>query len=100
MGSEEGKWSSSYDAKEEAAKVVGELRESFSSNKTRSYDWRASQLKNILKIADNHEQDILHALRSDLSKPEMDSLFSADFTRIHVAWTNLETEKLSSTIRH
>lgn len=69
MGSEE---ANAFDAKD-APKIAGELRESFASGKTRSYEWRASQLKTILKILDNHEQDMILALRSDLSKPEMES---------------------------
>lgn len=58
-----------FDAKE-ASKMVKELRSNFDSDKTRSYEWRKSQLKSLLKLTDYHEQDILRALHSDLSKPE------------------------------
>lgn len=58
---------------EEASETVNELRASFGSGKTRSYEWRFSQLKKIEKFADVHEQEIIDALSSDLSKPEMES---------------------------
>ncbi|KAH6782647.1 aldehyde dehydrogenase 3H1 [Perilla frutescens var. hirtella] len=47
-----------------------ELRAVYSSGKTRTYEWRVSQLKAMLKIALHHEKEILEALRSDLNKPE------------------------------
>lgn len=69
-------------AKEEAWRVAEELRASFASGKTRSYEWRRSQLTNLLKIADHHEQEIIEALRSDLSKPEFESYVQEVRTRI------------------
>ena len=61
-----------FEAKE-ASNMVEELRASFGSGKTRSYECRVSQLKTIMKIIDTHEQDIIQALRSDLSKPEIEA---------------------------
>ncbi|KAL6208300.1 hypothetical protein ACLB2K_019251 [Fragaria x ananassa] len=57
----------------EAAAMVEELRGSYRSGKTRSYEWRVSQLKKLEKITEFHEQEIVEALRSDLSKPETES---------------------------
>ncbi|OMO94969.1 Aldehyde dehydrogenase NAD(P)-dependent [Corchorus capsularis] len=58
----------------EAAKVVvKELRESFAAGKTKSYEWRVSQLKAILKMMEENEPQIIAALREDLSKPELES---------------------------
>lgn len=57
----------------DAAEVVTELRLSFGEGKTRSYEWRVSQLKALLKLAKYHEDEIIAALRSDLSKPETES---------------------------
>lgn len=54
--------------------VVEELRGSYASGKTRSYEWRVSQLENLLKLSSDHEQDIVDALRSDMSKPELESI--------------------------
>jgi len=50
------------------------LREAFGAGKTRSYEWRVSQLKSILKMTEDREQDIAEALRSDLAKPELESV--------------------------
>ncbi|XP_059631795.1 aldehyde dehydrogenase family 3 member H1 [Cornus florida] len=58
-----------FDA-EAAASVVKELRGTFASGKTRSYEWRVSQLKSMLKMTEDREKEIVDALRSDLSKPE------------------------------
>ncbi|PON73202.1 Succinylglutamate-semialdehyde dehydrogenase [Parasponia andersonii] len=61
-----------FEAKD-ASNMVEELRASFVSGKTRSYEWRASQLRSVVKIINAHEQDIIQALRSDLSKPELEA---------------------------
>ncbi|KAI5668667.1 hypothetical protein M9H77_18520 [Catharanthus roseus] len=57
----------------DAAEVMKELRETFASGKTKSYEWRVSQLKALIKLAEYHEGEIVEALRSDLSKPELES---------------------------
>lgn len=61
-----------FDA-ETAASLMKELRGTYASGKTRSYEWRVAQLKNLMKIVDDHEKDILDAIRADLSKPEQES---------------------------
>lgn len=58
---------------ESARLMMRELRETYSSGKTRSYEWRISQLNNLLKIAEFHEKEIVEALRSDISKPEFET---------------------------
>lgn len=59
---------------EEAASALAkELRATFASAKTRSYQWRVSQLKSLLKLTTSNEPAIVDALRSDLSKPELES---------------------------
>lgn len=50
--------------------AVAELRDVYSSGKTRTYEWRVSQLKALLKIALHHEKEIVEALNSDLGKHE------------------------------
>ncbi|PON73200.1 Aldehyde dehydrogenase NAD(P)-dependent [Parasponia andersonii] len=57
-----------------ASSLVNELRQSFASGKTRSYKWRVSQLKSVAKLVNDGERDIVDALRSDLSKPEFESV--------------------------
>lgn len=57
----------------DAAETMKELRGTYESGKTRSYEWRVSQLKGLLKLANFHEKEIVDALHSDLSKPELES---------------------------
>ncbi|XP_009379028.2 aldehyde dehydrogenase family 3 member H1-like isoform X2 [Pyrus x bretschneideri] len=61
-----------FDSKDALA-MVEELRASYNSGKTRSYEWRVSQLNNLVKVAEHHEQEIVDALHSDLSKPEFEA---------------------------
>ncbi|KAK8959178.1 Aldehyde dehydrogenase family 3 member H1 [Platanthera guangdongensis] len=58
---------------ENAGDVVSGLRESFGSGKTRSYEWRAAQLKGIIRMIDEKEEDIVAALKEDLSKPKLET---------------------------
>uniref|UniRef100_A0A9I9CZ22 Aldehyde dehydrogenase n=1 Tax=Cucumis melo TaxID=3656 RepID=A0A9I9CZ22_CUCME len=57
-----------------ATELVKELRAIFISGNTRSYEWRVSQLESLLKLCVDHEEDICDALRSDLSKPALESI--------------------------
>ncbi|XP_045809634.1 aldehyde dehydrogenase family 3 member H1-like [Trifolium pratense] len=59
---------------EAAASLVKELRLSFNSGKTRSYEWRISQLKAFLKMVVEQEDQIVEALRSDLAKPPLETV--------------------------
>ncbi|GAA0139369.1 dehydrogenase [Lithospermum erythrorhizon] len=53
--------------------MMKELRVTYASGKTRSYEWRVTQLKAILKICEHHEHEIVQALKVDISKPELES---------------------------
>ncbi|WOG92438.1 hypothetical protein DCAR_0311705 [Daucus carota subsp. sativus] len=64
---------------ESARVMMKELRETYSTGKTKSYEWRICQLNNLLKIAEFHEPEILQALHSDISKPEFESF-------VHEIW--------------
>lgn len=74
MGSEkeDGNSSSTFDTAA-ASELVEGLRGAFAAGKTRSYQWRESQLKGLLKMTEENEQEIADALRADLSKPELES---------------------------
>ncbi|KAI3977621.1 hypothetical protein MKX01_004154 [Papaver californicum] len=61
---------------ETASTLVKDLRKSFLSGKTKSYEWRVEQLKNICKMIDENEQEILDCLRIDLSKPQLEAFVS------------------------
>lgn len=45
-----------------------ELRETFNSGKTKDASWRRSQLKAILNLLKENEQDLFQALKQDLGK--------------------------------
>uniref|UniRef100_A0A0Q3NHN9 Uncharacterized protein n=1 Tax=Setaria italica TaxID=4555 RepID=A0A0Q3NHN9_SETIT len=51
----------------------GDLRASFAAGRTRPAQWRAAQLKGIVKMIDEKEADITAALHDDLAKPHMES---------------------------
>nr|KJB75338.1 hypothetical protein B456_012G037500 [Gossypium raimondii] len=61
---------------DKAAVLVNELRKTFNSGKTKSYEWRISQLESISKMIDEKEKEIVEALRKDLSKPELEAFLS------------------------
>ncbi|XP_058186488.1 aldehyde dehydrogenase family 3 member H1-like isoform X2 [Rhododendron vialii] len=61
---------------ERASALVKELRECFNTGKTKNYEWRVSQLENILKMIEQREKDILSALHKDLSKPQQEAFIS------------------------
>ncbi|XP_041008081.1 aldehyde dehydrogenase family 3 member H1-like [Juglans microcarpa x Juglans regia] len=64
-----------FDA-DKAALLVKEVRKSFNSGKTRSYEWRVSQLKSIEKMIEEKEMEITEALHKDLSKPAFEAFIS------------------------
>ncbi|XLT68710.1 hypothetical protein HN873_025149, partial [Arachis hypogaea] len=59
---------------EAASMVMKELRGSFRSGKTRSYEWRVSQVKALLKMVTDNEKQIIDALLSDLAKPPLETV--------------------------
>lgn len=61
---------------DKAAVLVNELRKTFNSGKTKSYEWRISQLESISKMIDEKEKEIVEALHRDLSKPELEAFLS------------------------
>ncbi|KAK1407755.1 hypothetical protein QVD17_39381 [Tagetes erecta] len=74
MASEEETKTSSpvFDA-EAASCLMKELRGTFIAGKTKSFEWRSSQLKSLLKMVEDSDKQICDALFSDLSKPEMEA---------------------------
>lgn len=58
---------------EAAERTAAELRESYNSGKTRRYEWRVTQLKNLCRLMDENESAIIDAIHSDLSKPEFEA---------------------------
>ncbi|XP_010437650.1 PREDICTED: aldehyde dehydrogenase family 3 member I1, chloroplastic-like [Camelina sativa] len=66
---------SAFDGKE-AALLVDELRNNFNTGRTKSYQWRISQLQNISRMLDEKEKCITEALNQDLSKPELEAFLA------------------------
>ncbi|XP_010432443.1 PREDICTED: aldehyde dehydrogenase family 3 member I1, chloroplastic [Camelina sativa] len=60
----------------EAALLVDELRNNFNTGRTKSYEWRISQLQNISRMLDEKEKCITEALYQDLSKPELEAFLA------------------------
>ncbi|KAG8091105.1 hypothetical protein GUJ93_ZPchr0011g28680 [Zizania palustris] len=58
---------------EEVVAVVEELRASFKAGRTRPAGWRAAQLRGLVRMIEEREEDISDALRADLAKPRMES---------------------------
>ncbi|XP_042431358.1 aldehyde dehydrogenase family 3 member H1-like [Zingiber officinale] len=56
-----------------AAELIAELRRGFASGRTRSYAWRAEQLKGIARMIEEKEAEIMTALHDDLAKPHLES---------------------------
>ncbi|WOL11841.1 aldehyde dehydrogenase family 3 member H1-like [Canna indica] len=56
-----------------ATELVAELRRTFASGRTRGFEWRAAQLKAIVRMIEEKETEITAALYEDLSKPGMES---------------------------
>ncbi|XP_054806829.1 aldehyde dehydrogenase family 3 member H1-like isoform X2 [Prosopis cineraria] len=61
---------------EEANFLVKDLRKSFNSGRTKSYEWRISQLESIAKMLAEKEKDIIEALHKDLAKPGFEAFIS------------------------
>ncbi|KAL6641646.1 hypothetical protein ACP70R_019827 [Stipagrostis hirtigluma subsp. patula] len=53
--------------------VARELRASFAAGRTRPAEWRAAQLRAIVRMIEERETDIGDALHADLAKPNMES---------------------------
>ncbi|KAF9610236.1 hypothetical protein IFM89_021429 [Coptis chinensis] len=67
---------------ESASVLVKELRKSFGSGVTKSYEWRVAQINSIIKMMDENESEIAEALAKDLSKPKFESLSPRSKTEI------------------
>jgi len=62
--------------------VVQKSRDAFNAGKTRSVDWRESQLKNLLRLYDENEEKFVAAMKQDLRKPRQESvMLEIEFVR-------------------
>ena len=65
--------------------LIGQLRETFESGRTRPLEWRREQLKGLLAMLTDHEDAFVTALKDDLGRPVMEA-FGADIgvSRLHI----------------
>ncbi|XP_027921146.1 aldehyde dehydrogenase family 3 member H1-like isoform X1 [Vigna unguiculata] len=61
---------------EKANLLVRDLRNCFDSGRTKSYEWRVSQLEAIFKLLKENEKEITEALYKDLAKPQFEAFVS------------------------
>jgi aldehyde dehydrogenase (NAD+) len=54
--------------------IVARLRAAFDDGRTRPLPWRRAQLLRLRALLDEHEEDVLAALRTDLGKPAIEAL--------------------------
>lgn len=62
--------------REKACNLVKDLKKVFNTGKTKTYEWRISQLTSMLKMIQENEADIYRALYQDLSKPQSEAFIS------------------------
>ena len=77
-----------------AAAVVSNLRQGFSSGKTKSYGWRINQLQQLSNLLRENDTAIKDALYKDLKKPAFETeLYEIDIlkTEIDHAMNNLKS---------
>lgn len=53
---------------------VASARAAFGAGRTRDLDWRSAQLCGLVRLIDEHEEDIARALAQDLGKPRAEAL--------------------------
>lgn len=63
---------SAFDAARASA-LVSEMRKVHLSGRTKSLQWRREQLQGIIRMTQENEEDILHALAQDLGKPRVEA---------------------------
>lgn len=74
---------------EKAALLVRELRNNFDTGKTKSYEWRISQLKAIAKMLEEKEKEIVDALNKDISKPPLEAFITEVFNQLSIFFNGL-----------
>ena len=53
--------------------LAGDLREVYESGRTRDLEWRRSQLRGLVRLLEDKEENIFDALREDLGKHRAES---------------------------
>jgi aldehyde dehydrogenase (NAD+) len=66
----------------DAGQIVSDLRRCARSGRTRSFEWRLSQLEAVRKLVRENEDDIYSALVSDLRKSQYETYISEVFLQL------------------
>ncbi|CAI5941244.1 unnamed protein product [Closterium sp. NIES-64] len=64
-----------------AEELAAKLRLKFRTGETRNLAWREQQLRNLVRMAEEHEEDIMTALKTDLGRGRMEALIETDLGR-------------------
>ncbi|XP_037953805.1 aldehyde dehydrogenase family 3 member B1 isoform X1 [Teleopsis dalmanni] len=67
--------------------ILQKCRSAFNSGKTKDVNFRRKQLENLLRMYEDHENDMINALDADLRRPKQESLV-------------VETEYMKNDIKH
>ncbi|CAI5505639.1 unnamed protein product [Closterium sp. Naga37s-1] len=72
-----------------AEELAAKLRLKFRTGETRNLAWREQQLRNLVRMAEEHEEDIMTALKTDLGRGRMEALIEV----WHWVW-GVDTERV------
>jgi aldehyde dehydrogenase (NAD+) len=75
----------------DAPALVGRLRSTFATGRTRPYEWRRTQLRQMQRLLIDHEGELLEALAADLGKPA---------TEAYATELGFVGAELKNTLRH
>lgn len=83
-------------ASESYAELIDGVRRTFESGRTRSTEWRRTQLDGILAMLSAHEDEFVKALADDLGRPVAEA-FGADIgvSRVHIKYLRKHLESWS-----
>eukprot|EP00301_Raphidiophrys_heterophryoidea_P016087 c2529_g1_i1.p1 GENE.c2529_g1_i1~~c2529_g1_i1.p1 ORF type:complete len:531 (-),score=131.05 c2529_g1_i1:90-1637(-) len=87
----------------DAAKLVADVRKVFMTGKTATYEWRLQQLKQIERMTMDRCDDIMAALKKDLSRPALEALLGDVNTcidEVRFAIANLQSWMKPESVSH
>src|SRR6266542_4119034 len=73
----------------DAAAVVGRLRATFETGRTRPAKWRRAQLEAVKRMLVEHEREFLDALAADLGKPAIEGWLARTMSVSHPSMAGL-----------
>ena len=62
--------------------IISTANEAFANGKTKPVEWRREQLRQLLKMLDENEEDMVAAMHKDLRKPRNESIsYETEYTK-------------------